>query len=216
MLKPIALGIALGLAASALTPAYAADKYVPPILEDVLPKKTTTSPWEGLYIEGGLGLSAGTADASMGGYGVSLGDTSWAAHVGVGYDLQIRNSPVVLGVLARYEFSDVAYDALGLSLADVENSVLVGGRIGFAPNAAWMAYLLAGYRFGELDPNAALEIKDIDTSGFVIGGGVEVQLGGGLFAGLEYLAQLENGETIEGVKVEASDHTGKVRFGYKF
>lgn len=186
-------------------PAYAGGGDVP----------AAKNPWGGIYVEGGAGLTASTLDLSEGGESFSLGDNSYTGHIGVGWDFAVPDSPFVLGVLARYELSDVGFKAFGETLADASHSWMVGARAGYAPGP-WMAYVLAGYRWSELEPHDELEIGDINTSAVVLGAGIEVLLGRGLFAGLEYTTQIEAGETIEGVGIDASEHTGKIRVGYKF
>lgn len=198
---------------------YGATAKAEGLLERVAPAAEASeparkNPWTGPYIEGALGLSAGTLDISEGGDSITLGDTAWGGHIGVGYDWAVPNSPVVLGLLARYELTDVGYSVLGEIGADAKDAWMVGGRVGYAPGA-WMAYVLAGYRWSDLDPSENA-IGDIDTSTWVLGGGLEVLLGQGWFAGVEYTAALESGETIEGVGLDATEHTGKVRVGYKF
>lgn len=173
------------------------------------------NPWGGIYIEGGAGITASTLDLSEGGDGFSLGDNSYAGHIGVGWDFVMPSSPIVVGILARYEISDVGFTAFGETLADAKSSWMAGARVGYAPGP-WMIYALAGYRWAKLDPHPELDIADINTSSIVLGGGIEVLLGSGVFAGLEYTAALEAGETVEGVKIDATDHAGKARVGYKF
>jgi len=203
------------VAAVALThsAAKAEGIYTPPSVKDVV-EAPKGNPWTGAYIEGGFGLSAGTLEASMG-ESITFGDTSYVGHVGVGYDHAFKGTHIVAGVLGRYEISDVSFDAFGETLADTKNSWMLGARLGWAPGP-WMAYVLGGYRWSKLDPNAEFDISDVDVNGWVLGGGVEVLLGSGWFAGLEYLASLEAGERVEGIKIDATEHSGKVRVGFKF
>jgi opacity protein-like surface antigen len=207
--------VAAAIAAFALwnAPVHAEGIFTPPSVKDVV-EAPNKNPWEGLYVEGGFGLSAGTLEASMG-ESITFGDTSYVGHVGGGYDLAIKGSHVVVGVLGRYEVSDVAFDAFGENLADVKNSWMVGARLGWAPGP-WMIYALGGYRWAKLDPNPEFDVSDVDVNGWVLGGGVEVLLGNGWFAGLEYLASLEAGEKVEGINIDATEHSGKVRVGFKF
>lgn len=186
-------------------PAYAGGGDVP----------AAKNPWGGIYVEGGAGLTASTLDLSEGGDSVSLGDNSYTGHVGVGWDFAAPNSHLVLGVLARYELSDVGFKAFGETLADAQHSWMLGARAGYAPGP-WMIYALAGYRWSKLEPNAELEVGDINTSSVVLGGGIEVLLGNHVFAGLEYTAALEAGESVDDLNVDATEHTGKARIGWKF
>lgn len=199
--------------ASMTTAAAAADLGGPAYASE--PAPAAGNPWTGPYIELGAGLTASNLDLSMEGESVTLGDNAFAGHVGVGYDWAVPDSRIVLGVLARYEISDIDHKAFGETLADAKSSWMLGGRVGYAPGP-WMIYALAGYRWAKLDPNAELEVGDINTSSVVLGGGIEVLLGNHVFAGLEYTAALEAGESVDDLNVDATEHTGKARIGWKF
>lgn len=103
--------------------------------------------WTGLYIGGGLGLSltgrdgANNVEAEKDSYGYiknfnlldpAFFDRNVAADVRVGFDLQLPNTPLVVGVLAGYELD------LGGKLTD--GTPYVGGRAGIAFASKTLAY----------------------------------------------------------------------------
>lgn len=210
-----ALAASVGMILGVTTNAYAADKggseyYDPTTIAAEAPSKKAL--WTGAYIEGGFGMTASNVEiAGM----VTLGDTAWAGHVGIGYDHMI--SPhIVVGILGRAEINEIKHEIGGLTLADTQVEYLVGGRVGWVPRSDWMLYVLAGYRFSELDLNNNIG-GDVSSNAWVVGGGIEAMVTDHVFIGLEYTAALGESENVGGVvSVETTDHAGKARLGFKF
>ncbi len=173
--------------------------------------------WTGLSIEAGFGMTASAVDIGAPGVGtlLTLGDTAWAGHLGIGYDHMISRH-LVVGVLARAEINELAYSVAGTKLGDTDIEYTVGARVGWVPRSDWMIYALAGYRFGKLD--LAAGFGDTSKNGWVLGGGVEAMMTDNVFVGLEYAAALGDSERVANtpVSLEATEHTGKVRLGYRF
>jgi opacity protein-like surface antigen len=90
-----------------------------------------------------------------------------------------------------------------------------------------MEYGLVGYKFADLDirldnfVNNFIQIGSVENpsrDGWVLGVGLEVMATDCIFVGLEYTAHLANSDRIDNspIRVETTDHSGKVRAGLKF
>ncbi len=170
----------------------------------------TKSNWTGFYVEGGLGVTSSHVEIED---FVTLGDLSYQAHIGGGYDHMVTPN-ILLGVLGRISIEDVKHEIDGFTLAESDVSYMVGARAGFVPRKDWMVYALAGYRWSDLDID---EIDDeANRGGVVLGGGLEVMLTQDVFLGLEAQTTLFDSEDIEDVELESQDYSGIFRVGYKF
>lgn len=167
--------------------------------------------WSGFYIEGGVGATSSNVEvADM----ITLGDISYAAHVGVGYDLLVAPR-IVLGVLGRLAIEDASHDFGGLNIADTQYSYMLGARAGFVPTKDWMLYALVGYKWSELDFNNQLGIGDTTRGGVVLGGGIEAFLTENMFVGFEATTTMYDDESVGGINIDSNDYTGVLRFGFK-
>lgn len=192
-------------------PAKAEGISIPPaaVPEDIAKGPTKADVWTGFYVEGGLGLMSSNIDAQV----ITLGDTSYTGHLGIGADWMF--SPHwVAGVWGRVHINDLSFSAFGTKLADTSVYYSIGGRLGFVPRDDWMLYGLVGYRFSSLDTIAG--VPDIDTNAWLVGGGLEVMLTDNWFLGVEGVAALGQSETLGPVKIDATDYSGTVRLGFKF
>jgi len=190
--------------------------------------------WTGLYIEGGVGATSGNAEIVVPGLGsATFGDTAWSAHLGVGYD-HIVAPHLLIGMLARVEWSGISYDVtdstlgtpLSVSLAENDNPEwMVGGRVGFIPRSDWMVYGLVGYKFADLDiqlDNVLYYdgVQNPSRNGWVLGVGLEAMATECMFVGLEYTAHLGDGDSTNffgyPFTADTTDHSGKIRAGFKF
>lgn len=197
----------------AIAPAAAADLYEPSDIQSVKGGATKAQVWSGPYVELGGGMSSSNADASVPGFGITLGDQGYAAHLGVGYDFMVSPA-VVLGLWGRVEFNDIAFSVAGSPSADTDIEWSIGGRAGWVPRQDYMIYALLGYRFADLDMPAGL--PDVSRNAWLVGAGIEVMATDNIFIGLEYVAAMGESDSIGPVSIESTDHTGKVRVGFKF
>lgn len=178
--------------------------------DEVAKGPTKADVWSGLYVDGGLGLTSSNLEA--GGGLLTLGDTAWTGHLGIGADVMF--SPhLVAGVWGRVHMDDVKFAAFGTKLADSKLYYSVGARLGFVPRSDWMVYVLGGYRFASLDTVGA---PDVDVNAWLVGGGIEAMLTDNWFIGVEGQAALGQSDTLGGIKLQATDYSGTVRVGFKF
>jgi outer membrane immunogenic protein len=160
----------------------------------------------GCYGGGAVGYSAALSDTSIDatGFGTLASIDSLAASGGqvtalAGCDLQVGNTPFVLGVWGDHswsqaEFSVNVFGAPGaLVETGVDTSWAVGARVGYVVLPGALIYVKGGYAQAELDdisfpafgPGApVLSVPTLD--GYVLGGGGEVQLGRGFALQLDY------------------------------
>jgi outer membrane immunogenic protein len=160
----------------------------------------------GCYGGGALGYSAALSDTSLDatGVGTLASVDSLAAQGGnvtalAGCDLQVGNTPFVVGVWGDHswsqaEFSVNVFGAPGALIeTGVDTSWAVGARVGYVVVPGALIYVKGGYTQAEVDdisfpalgPGApVLSVPTLD--GYVLGGGGEVQLGGGLALQLDY------------------------------
>lgn len=203
----IALSTGTAKAADLAKPAPA------PVVDDA---PAPRNPWTGLYIEGGLGMTANTMEISAEGDSLTFGDTAWAGHVGIGADMMFAQHWVA-GVFGRAHMDDIAFKEGGTKIADTKLTYSVGARLGYVPRNDWMVYALAGYRFASLDTVGA---PDIDTNAWLVGAGIEAMITDRWFIGIEGVAALGQSDTLAdedvSVKFKATDYTGTIRTGFKF
>jgi len=217
-----------GCAAAALllmsAPAMAADKggpdYYDPVAEVAKGPAAKKHHFQGFSVEVGAGLTASNAEVGpVGGPTfLSIGDTAWSGHIGVGYDWQ--SGPLVVGLHGRVGMNDIDYSAMGTKAADTKLDYSLLARIGWVPRPSgdWMLYLIGGYRWGELDLAAGIPVSNPDKNSWVLGGGVELMLTDAVFLGAEMTYDIApKDENVGGiVNVETTDYTGTVRLGYRF
>jgi len=104
-----------------------------------------------------------------------------------GYDYQI-GSKFVIGVFVSYDFADIETNLTAGNLATttikLTDSWAIGGRAGYLVHPDTLVYVLGGYSQASFD--APSLFKNTDADGYVVGAGVETQLGGGFYGKLEY------------------------------
>ncbi len=113
----------------------------------------------------------------------------------IGFDL--ARGRYLVGVFADYNWSGMEttasiYNSVG-SL-EKDNEWTIGGRAGYLVAPRTLAYVLAGYTQTEYSLHGEALFGTDDGlrkkntfDGVSLGGGVEIALGGGVFAGLEYI-----------------------------
>jgi hypothetical protein len=217
-LSRLALAAACGAVLGFVSTAQAADKYVPPIVQDVADPGSGKSKWTGLSVEAGLGVTSSSVEVGVVGFG-SLFDTAstdWAGHIGIGYDVLITPH-IFVGVLGRVQMTGADYSVFTTKIGDRDIEYMIGGRIGWVPKADgdWAIYGLVGYQFASIDVTGG---PDADQNSWVLGAGIEGMLTNHVFLAVEATTNLSDGETIAGtpINLEATDYTGKVRLGYRF
>jgi outer membrane immunogenic protein len=164
--------------------------------------------------------------------------------VEIGADYQFHDSPFLIGFLASYDFNDDT-SAHGESFtveddddfsrssidAELDDSLFVGGRLGFVFNETSLLYGLAGYTWvdgkvkasHEFDEGAfdgAISVnKHESVDGWTIGAGLETLLSDIFSIKLEYrhdfLDDINWSESVvdDGFITETSETSGKVDFG---
>jgi outer membrane immunogenic protein len=162
--------------------------------------KAEAGSFTGCYGGGALGYSAALSDTSIDatGVGALANIDSLAASGGnvtalAGCDLQVGNTPFVVGVWGDHSWSQAEFsvNVLGAPGALIETGVdtswAVGARVGYVVVPGALIYVKGGYTQAEIDdisfpalgPGApVLSVPTLD--GYVLGGGAEIQLGGGL------------------------------------
>ena len=156
--------------------------------------------WTGVYAGASLGYAATTnkADATVAGLGNLLtvdgfGSNGGSAGVIVGGDIQVDR--FVIGAFADWTKHDQAWSASSdllpgtLASLKIQESWTLGGRAGITIGSG-LVYGLLGYtqmKASDIDvPAAAVSFAVPEFKGLTVGGGVELAIAGGLFAGLEY------------------------------
>ncbi len=178
------------LIAFTLLPAFAADLggKMSGMLAEVVDTSPARKVFTGVYIgiHGGMDLSS--TEVGLGGLGIDgLSGNGEAYGIHGGFDLHVRGTPIVIGIMADWTESNARFAVSpGLLSADLEESWAVVGRIGYAHGHV-LPYVLAGYT--EADVSAKIlgtSIGGTKLEGWVFGGGVEFALNGGLSLALEY------------------------------
>lgn len=204
-------------AALALTASTASAADLGPPLSIVSPMPNAAeykrSTWTGPYIELGAGMTVGQIEATDGFDSVSISDSAMVGHIGIGYDYAMGN--IVVGIFGRAELDELTHKAGGLKIADTDLSYTAGGRIGYVPRNDAMLYVLAGGKWSNLDIAADLG-PDAHRFGWVLGSGIELMMTDHVGVGLEYTATLYGDESIDGVAIDTTDHSGRARMLFKF
>ncbi|MAZ83513.1 MAG: hypothetical protein CME90_07865 [Hoeflea sp.] len=182
--------------------------------------------WTGFYISGSAGAAGLVHELSSPlAPGISLngiGAEGLVGSLGIGYDHDFGN--VVAGIQLRGRVSSVSTDLNfgGLSGSiDETYGVDVIGRLGYKFTDAAMIYGLAGYSHAKFDlsTNVTGSITKPDSSGFVIGAGIETAITDHVFAGVEYRYADYSKIDVLGlgaINVEPSSHSGELTLKYKF
>ena len=182
--------------------------------------------WTGFYLSGSAGVSGLVRELStplLPGLSLNgIGAEGLVGSLGVGYDHDFGN--MVAGVQLRGRVLGVSTDlTFGpfSGSADETYGIDVVGRLGYKFTDAAMIYGLAGYSYAKFDLTSNLtgSISTPDSSGFVIGAGIETAVTEHVFTGVEY-RYADYGKIdvlgLGALNVEPSSHTGEVTLKYKF
>jgi hypothetical protein len=162
--------------------------------------KADAGSWTGCYVGGVGSYNALVEDG--GGDGVE--GPGIAATVGC----DIEREKLVLGAWGEYGLrrSDTG---TGGDEADAQGWA-AGGRIGYLVHQHTLLYALAGWTDLTLSEDGW---PDVDASGVLVGGGMEVPLGGGFFARGEYQYLMLEADDYGD---EANLHSGRLGLVWKF
>jgi outer membrane immunogenic protein len=184
--------------------------------------------WTGCYVGGAVGYGWTRSEFTAFGQGeTSLSSDDILLSLGVGCDLHIANSSVVLGVMADATWSNLSSAWQSKGAIDAEWQWFVGGRAGFLLTPRTLVYGLAGWT--ALDGGVTFNLADKtdlgDLKGLTYGGGIEQVISGGWSLKLEYRYIQFGDDTapngaIDGLKDGTDIDTGthQVRIGavYRF
>ena len=175
----------------------------------VAPAAPPPSGWSGFYVgvNAGGGMGAGTSNFSIGGVTFATVSNHLSGAIGgvqAGFNWQA--GPALFGVETDIQASNVkgtitapCLAACGLPLsANYSQKVpwfgTVRGRVGLA-SPTWLIYATGGYAYAKLETDASataaiasatLSLRET-RNGWTVGGGIEVDMGGGFSGKLEYL-----------------------------
>lgn len=168
----------------ACTPVLAADKG--PIHADEIGRPEIAksgSGFSGCHIHASVGIGIADVDLSGAGAAVTFGDSSATGGVGAGCDVAI-SSRVIVGAVARYDFSDLAGRTIGdgggsLSVRQ-RGAWSVAGRLGYVPMNDVLFYGVAGFAGSTVRSSVRIDdVASTDSStlgGLLLGAGVEIKL----------------------------------------
>jgi outer membrane immunogenic protein len=167
--------------------------------------------WTGFYFGGLASYNAVTLEDTLGTEGPGITGL-------VGYDVQIDR--FLIG--AWGEYGHKTFDWKGGSLTglfpDVDVDVqawAAGGRVGFIVTDKALLFASLGYTEGEADLSLVGGGGDlsVDLSGYVAGGGAEIDLSHGFFARADYQYARYD---VEDEDLEANVHSARLGLVYKF
>ena len=146
-----------------------------------------SSSWTGCHLALGLGMGSVETEVRFGSFRENLGgmDANWGA--GVGCDMKLPSTNLLIGVLADYTWTNLD-SSNSLGRISYDNSWTVAGRVGTKLTPDTLAYLPVGY--SEMD-TGGLRILGSNVggisnfSGVVVGGGLETDIGNDLRLGIE-------------------------------
>lgn len=187
----------------------------PAIAQDAKPT------WTGFYIgaHGGLdATSIGVDTPILGVNGLSANGAAFGGHAG--FDLQLPNSPLVLGVGADYTWSNAEFSVSpGLLSLGIENSATIYGRVGFSLGDV-LPYATVGYTWADAKARSALLAASASESleGWMLGGGVEFRLADHLTLAGEYrYTKFDSVGVIPGVlSLDPERHEVRAALKYRF
>jgi outer membrane immunogenic protein len=168
--------------------------------------KALAGDWNGVYVGVGASYNAATVEDTFGADGVG------AAGV-VGYDARIGR--FVPGVFAEWGYKTFDWAPGFGGGVDVDvTSWVAGGRLGFLVSDTAMLFASLGYTQGDADVSIGGFETSVDLSGYVVGGGAELNLDHGFFLRPEY--RLTKYTEIDDEAMNASVHEGRLVLVYKF
>jgi outer membrane immunogenic protein len=177
--------------------------------------------WSGCYIGAHAGAGIADTQASIGGLSADgLGSQGAIGGLHIGCDLQVPESPIVVGAFGDYTWSSAEFKVdPGILKATLDDSWAVGARAGVAIGNA-LPYILAGWTQSKSSIQAlGTSIASHDFSGWFGGAGIELRFEQmpNLTLGLEYRYVQFDSETIGGlVKLEPDEHQAMLRANWRF
>ncbi len=143
--------------------------------------------WTGCHLGVGIGMGAVNTEVRVGGFRDDVGgmDANWGA--GVGCDMEMPGTNLLIGALADYTWLNTD-SSNSLGRIEYDSQWVVAGRIGAFLTPRTLGYLLVGY--SEMDTGGLRVLgKNVggisDFSGYVVGGGLETDIGNNLRLGVE-------------------------------
>ena len=207
MIRRIALGAVSALAITAMVPAaMAADlpAYEAPAPVVAVPSFT----WTGPYIGVQAGYSWGSAARAnkdgflVGGY--------------AGYNVQLDNSPVVLGIETDFNYADID-GRHGRARVDSDWNGATRARVGYAFDR-FLVYAAGGVAYADRNLRIRGSGSDSKTAlGWTVGGGVEYAATDDVAVRAEYRYNDYGKDRFNiGGRSEYTDHSVRVGVAYKF
>lgn len=174
------------------------------------------------YLEGtaGVGFTANKIGDVANNVSLNLATTGLVIAPGVGCDVHMDK--VSLGVFGRYDIG--SFGSSPINVAGVTGNQqmngqwTVGGRLGYDLNPGAMVYGLAGLAGTKADLTAAAASQSLTSTGLVLGGGVELDLGKtpwALKAEYNYINYASKTGSA-GVSSQPDENVMRVGFVYKF
>lgn len=158
--------------------------------------------WSGCYAGAAGSYNAATFEDTLGSEGPGISGL-------IGCDGRINK--FVLGAYAEYGWKQFEW----ASKVDVDvKSWVLGGRAGVLVSDTALLFVSLGYTQGEADVSTPLGSGSADLSGYVLGGGAELDLSHGFFIRPEY--RLTTYNEIEDESIDATVHEGRIALVYKF
>lgn len=208
--------------------------------------------WTGCHIGAHVGYSSTNTDAglnvdagwlgaaSVGADGLAASGVAFGG--GVGCDYRITGSNFVLGAFGDFTRNDLDHglsaniDLFGIKAKanakySIEDAWTVGGRLGYLVTESVMVYGLAGYTKADTSPlsvsiagdiNGKASFKTSDLDGWVVGGGVELNIADGWFVKGEYRYTRYDGDNVTilpgvaDLNLDTEEHAARVGVLYRF
>lgn len=189
--------------------ALAADKYAPP----------ATTPSFNQAISAFtcyLGATVGSEAATVSAGGLDLGDNGFNGGAFAG--CQNKTGRIVYGIEGDVTFSNLSPDLANVVIAESEYLASVRARLGYIIGNA-LLYATAGVAFSDLDITALGTKTGQSQTGFVYGGGIELDVTEHLFIRLEGLRYDFSGEvfaSLAGAKADDQRDVFRLGAGWRF
>jgi len=202
--------------------AVAADLGAPaPALAASVPSFSWTGPYAGVQ----AGYDWFKADAKVNGFSANSSPSGVTVGGYVGYNYQLDNSPLVLGVETDLNFSDSKDTGRGGGTrlrTDLGVNGAVRGRVGYAFER-FLVYGAGGLAYADRDVKArgaTVGSDDTIAVGWTIGGGVEAALSDNVTARVEYRYSDFGTDSFSvagtRMKSDVTDNRVLLGLGYKF
>lgn len=221
-------GLASALALLSAGVAQAADA---PAYEPAPAAVVPSFSWSGPYIGVQAGYDWMDADNRANGFGPDTKPDGFTVGGYAGVNHQLDNSPIVAGVEADINYSDVSGGRVSQAFTGLPNTRIkndfgftgaVRGRLGYAFDR-FMIYGAGGLAFADHEVKAKGAVSDSDDTvavGWTIGGGVEAALTDNVTARVEYRYSDFGTDKFSvansRVKSDVTDNRVLLGLGYKF